>query len=288
MIFGYLLSLSAHTSKILIFHFLFELDMETALRKERLIRSHTLAKIEELIKKTPNYHVEPHDLEIAGIRHLPLALEGDNQHHPHFFQSYQEGLPLPQKEKEDKLLKFEPDQNHIMWDTRDMEIFFTRHFQDCWQYASQKYPHSPPQSGMCRETGDYKFGQLSECIGFNWYAVSVTDYPRGDNPHFKVMLESEAVGDSRLLRGEIMTITDIMATRLKTKSLYPHIIAPILVLSLMGPRHSRVLEADFDGISLNIRATKLYDFTQRNTDAVQLLTRYWLGDACGQTVMTTP
>jgi hypothetical protein len=55
----------------------------------------------------------------------------------------------------------------------------------------------------------------------------------------------------------------------------------------MGPRHARVLEADLDGEILNVSASKLYDFTQKNSDAVQLLTRYWLGDACGQTMMKT-
>lgn len=74
---------------------------------------------------------------------------------------------------------------------------------------------------------DYRFGQLLECIGFHWYAVSATDYPAGDYPHFKVMLESEINGDDRLLRGEIITITDIMATRLKTKSLRQHTVAPV-------------------------------------------------------------
>ncbi|KAJ6139968.1 hypothetical protein N7471_006454 [Penicillium samsonianum] len=58
-----------------------------------------------------------------------------------------------------------------------------------------------------------------------------------------------------------MTITDIMAASLRTKSLRPHIVAPMLVVSLMGPRHARVLEADLDGEILNIRASKMYDFT---------------------------
>ncbi|KKK24735.1 hypothetical protein ARAM_007177 [Aspergillus rambellii] len=247
--------------------------MEEALVQERAARRRMLTRIENLIKQTPNQHVESHDLKAASIRHLPLSLEGDTQNYPCFFKPYQGELPLPQKEKEDKLLKFKPDPDHIMWDTRDMEIFFTRYFHDCWEYALQKYPHSPPLSGIYREIGDYKFGQLLECIGFNWYAVSVTDYPLGNYPHFKAILESEAIGDDRLLRGEIMTITDIMATRLKTKSLRQHIVAPMLVVSLMGPRHCRVLEADFDGKFLNIRASKLYDFTQKNTDTVQLLTR---------------
>ncbi|KAJ5491893.1 hypothetical protein N7453_009990 [Penicillium expansum] len=245
----------------------------------------TLARIENLIKQTPSQHIEFPDLKAAGIRRLHLSLEDDTQHHPRFFNPYQEKLPLPLKENEDGLLEFEPDPNHIMWDTRSMQLFLTRHFYDCWSYASKKYPHNPPPSVSCREIGDYKFGQLLECIDFNWYAVSVADYPAGNYPHFKVIVESDVNGDDRLLRGEIMTITDIMAARLRTKSLRPHIIAPLLVLSLMSPRHARVLEADLDGEILNIRASRLYDFTQRNTDVAQLLTRYWLGDACGHTTM---
>ncbi|KAI2733470.1 hypothetical protein CBS147332_485 [Penicillium roqueforti] len=97
-----------------------------------------------------------------------------------------------------------------------------------------------------------------------------------------VILESEANGDGRLLRGEIMTITGIMVGRLRSKRLRPHVVAPMLVLSLMGPRHAGILEADFDGKILNIRASKLYDFTQKNTEFVHSLTRYWLGGACGK------
>ncbi|OJK00174.1 hypothetical protein ASPACDRAFT_60025 [Aspergillus aculeatus ATCC 16872] len=159
-----------------------------------------------------------------------------------------------------------------MWETREMELFFTYHFHECWIYADQRDPNNPP------------FPVDTE--RFNWYVVSVTDYWAGNHPHFKVMLESDAIGnESKLLRGEIMTITDIMAARLRTKSLRPHIVAPILVLSLMGPRYARILGADFDGKILNIRAYKLYDFTKKNRDAAQLLTRYWFSGAGGQTEM---
>ncbi|KAL2809607.1 hypothetical protein BJX63DRAFT_445194 [Aspergillus granulosus] len=244
--------------------------MLAALVQERAARRHTLARIEELIEQTPNQHVEAHDLKAAGIRHLPLSFEGDTQHYPCFFKSYQGELPLPQKEKEDRLLKFEPDPDHIMWDTRDMEVFLTHHFGGCWEDAWQKYPHSPPLSCVYREIGDYKSGQLMKCIEFHWYAVSVTEYSEGNCPHFKAILKSEAIGDGRLLRREIITITDIMATRLRTKSLRRHI---MLVVSFTGPRHSRILEADFDGKFLNIRASKLYDFIQMNT----ILCNCWRG-----------
>lgn len=61
----------------------------------------------------------------------------------------------------------------------------------------------------------------------------------------------------------------------------------MLVVSLMNPRHARILDADLNGEILNIRASKMYDFTRKNTDVVQFLTRYWIGDACGKTVMET-
>ncbi|RAK79452.1 uncharacterized protein BO72DRAFT_457114 [Aspergillus fijiensis CBS 313.89] len=211
-------------------------------------------------------HVESSVLEAAGICHLTLCLEEDNAlDHPRFFQQYQEELPL--LENEEELLEFEPDPDRIMWEARAMELFLTKQFYKCGRYAALKYPHNPRPSGGYREIGEYKFGQLLEAARFNWYAVSVTDYWTGNCPHFKVMLESDAFGDDRLLRGEIMTITDIMAARLRTKSLRPHIVAPTLVVSLMGPRHARVLEAGYDGKTLNIRASKLYDFTKKNTDA---------------------
>lgn len=218
--------------------------MDEALIRERATRRHTLARIENLIKQIPSYHVESPDLKAAGICHFPLSLEDDTQHHPRFFKPYQEELPLPPKEKEDELLEFPADPNHIMWDTRDMELFLTRNFYDCLSYAWKKYPNNLPPSGEYREyvtphsyfvlpltihdrIGDYRFGQLLECIDFNWCAVSVADYQPVNRPHFKVMLASDVNGDNRLLRGEIMTITDIMAARLRTKSLRPHIVAPV-------------------------------------------------------------
>ncbi|GLA93930.1 hypothetical protein AtubIFM57143_000783 [Aspergillus tubingensis] len=206
---------------------------------ERQARRHALAKFEEHIKQTPNMLVEPSDLKAAGPAvFLQIELTPDN----------------------------------IMWDTRALELFLFDHFHDCRGSAKREYPQNPPY-GVYREIGDFKFGQLLECGKFNWYAVSVTDYPDENLPHIKAIVENDAIGDGRLLRGEIMTITDIMRARLRSNTLRLHIVAPMLVLSLMGPRHARVLEADFDGAMLNIRASKLYDFTRKNTDAVQLLTR---------------
>lgn len=51
----------------------------------------------------------------------------------------------------------------------------------------------------------------------------------------------------------------------------------------MGPRHLRVLEAYYDGESLIIRKTKLYDMKEYNATTVESLTRWWFGYAAGET-----
>lgn len=124
--------------------------MDEALILERAARRRTLAKIEKLIKRIPSQHIESSELKAAGIRHLPLFLEGNTQHHPRFFEPYQEELPLPTEEKEDELLKSEPDSDHILWDTRAMQNFLTRYFYECWEHVMEEY-HNPPPSGVYRE-----------------------------------------------------------------------------------------------------------------------------------------
>lgn len=55
----------------------------------------------------------------------------------------------------------------------------------------------------------------------------MTDYPGENLPHIKAIVENDAIGDDKLLRGEIMTITDIMKARLRSNTLRPHIVAPV-------------------------------------------------------------
>lgn len=55
----------------------------------------------------------------------------------------------------------------------------------------------------------------------------MTDYPDENLPHIKAIVENDAIGDGRLLRGEIMTITDIMRARLGSNTLRLHIVAPV-------------------------------------------------------------
>lgn len=131
-------------------------------------------------------------------------------------------------------------------------------------------------------------------------------------PHMKCMMESELDGDDRLLRGELVAIIRTMATRLRTRSLRPHVMAPVnpslslspksaptwhavaealliqainqvMMYSFMGPQQLRVLEAYFNGKNLVVRKTKLYDMAHGNTATIDLLCRWWIGFAVGDT-----
>ncbi|PWY86570.1 hypothetical protein BO94DRAFT_535734 [Aspergillus sclerotioniger CBS 115572] len=56
-----------------------------------------------------------------------------------------------------------------------------------------------------------------------------------------------------------------------------------MVFSITGPQHLRVLEAFFDGQNLIVRQTRLYDLREYDAEVIDLLTRWWLGFAVGET-----
>lgn len=53
----------------------------------------------------------------------------------------------------------------------------------------------------------------------------------------------------------------------------------VLLFSVVGMHHVRVLEAYFDGKELVVGATGLYDLEQRNHELLIQLSRWWLGHA---------
>ncbi|PKY07513.1 hypothetical protein P168DRAFT_97567 [Aspergillus campestris IBT 28561] len=78
-----------------------------------------------------------------------------------------------------------------------------------------------------------------------------------------------------------------MVGRLNTKSLRSHVIAPVMVYSIMGLEHLRVLEAYYNGERLIVRKSRLYDMREYNPGQLDLLTRWWLGYAVGETTEAT-
>ncbi|KAJ5740773.1 hypothetical protein N7493_000645 [Penicillium malachiteum] len=119
---------------------------------------------------------------------------------------------------------------------------------------------------------------------FDQCAYFIEDNLAHDLPPCNFYQEYVQMFISRLLSiGEILLIIEAIIARLRTRSLREYIDAPVLVYSFMGLRHARVLEANFDGQSLLIHASKRYDLTKKDLETVKLLTQYWFGGVFGQT-----
>ncbi|PWY87804.1 hypothetical protein BO94DRAFT_565698 [Aspergillus sclerotioniger CBS 115572] len=196
----------------------------------------------------------------AGIQQRNLCLDGPEA--PLFFQPYQEELePLDELEYAIYDPSLEDYQN-----IRDLHITM----QNClW--------------------GDFNFEAMFE-NDYYWH-VSFTARTRMDInlPHMKCLIANDITGDDRLTRGELISIVNIMVGRLHTRHLRPHVIAPVMLYSLMGPHHLRVLEAYYNGVNLVVRKTKLYDMKEYDEKTLELLTRWWLGHAVGDTTkLITP
>ncbi|KKK27385.1 hypothetical protein ARAM_002292 [Aspergillus rambellii] len=259
---------------------------DNILLKERLARRKVLAEIYGRVLKTPSHHIDKDILQEACIQYSTLSLQEEPDLEPYYFKPYAGDLPLPEDPDNDlgsmdcDLLR----DNHIS-NARTLQLVLWDYAYHCGMLLEeQNLQHLSPFRGY-RETGDFKFGNLFEVMPNNWEVPTVLDTREGKFPHMKAMVISNTIGDNRLLRGELLAITDIMSTRLRTIELRPHIVAPILIFSIIGVRHARVLEAHFNGKDLIVRCSKLYDFSSSTPDLkpIRLLARYWLGSPCGET-----
>ncbi|PYI00547.1 hypothetical protein BO78DRAFT_329788 [Aspergillus sclerotiicarbonarius CBS 121057] len=230
----------------------------------------TLLTIKHKICKLETDQIDVSQAQDAGIRQLPMSLEQASDCLPSFFTPYEGDFVRP---GEDPYPPHKPDTpNH--WNVQGLHWYM----QSCLSQLILPHP-----SGICPKWGRFNFGALFETSYFWKVSSTCTALAKESLPHMKCLMESDAVGDERLLRGELITIINIMTGRLNTKSLRPHVLAPVMVFSTMGPQHLRVLEAFFDGQNLIVRQTRLYDMTEYDAGIVDLLTRWWLGFAAGQT-----
>ncbi|PYI01199.1 hypothetical protein BO78DRAFT_464824 [Aspergillus sclerotiicarbonarius CBS 121057] len=238
-----------------------------------------LRSIQETICQLETDHIDPHDAEGAGIQQRSMSLESklDN---PSFFIPYEDEYALL------------VDRDYPTYD-RNVETRlnvgeFHYYMQDC---CGQSYPEdeNKPEGIRFRSMAELRLGTLAEVNNHHWHVSLICSAAAVDEPlpHMKCLMESEATGDDRLLRSEIVAIIKTMVARLNTKSLRPHLMAPVMLYSIMGPQHLRVLEAHFNGKNLIIGQTRLYDMRQENMATIDLLTRWWLGFAKGETKSVT-
>ncbi|KAB8220908.1 hypothetical protein BDV33DRAFT_171119 [Aspergillus novoparasiticus] len=92
--------------------------------------------------------------------------------------------------------------------------------------------------------------------------------------------------DQTILRGELLLILRLMFTQLRKRRFLKHMVAPVLIFSIVGPQHARIIEAIFDGSNLVLRTTKIFDLRYKNVQGLKDFAEYYLGPPIGDTVKT--
>ncbi|RAK99754.1 uncharacterized protein BO80DRAFT_465779 [Aspergillus ibericus CBS 121593] len=135
--------------------------------------------------------------------------------------------------------------------------------------------------------GDFNFEALFEPHYF-WHVSLTCRTPMDIHlPHMKCLLANDIPGDDQLTRGELICTVNLMVGRLHTRHLRPHVVAPVMLFSLLGPQHLRVLEAYYNGVNLVVQKTRLYDMMEYDEGLMDLLMKWWVGHAVGETELIT-
>ena len=129
-------------------------------------------------------------------------------------------------------------------------------------------------------------------------------------PNIKCTLISNEYAGDELLSSELLMITRLMWQRRIRSMTLDHDIVPvsglhllllmllflrptgshlqILVFSLMGTQHVRILQAHFDGSTLIRLKSKTLDLTTRDDEALDLLGQWYCSDPVGNTMWDEP
>ncbi|RFU36202.1 hypothetical protein B7463_g20, partial [Scytalidium lignicola] len=111
-----------------------------------------------------------------------------------------------------------------------------------------------------------------------WQVMSLFFHEDIEFPHAKVIMISNIEGDDEMLsRGEILALLRVIRIRLKQAAYAMHDFHPVLMLSLMGPQHLRLIQGHFDGTDLVLQHSKVYNMLERDEDTLIFLTSWLYG-----------
>ncbi|PYH34572.1 uncharacterized protein BO87DRAFT_458926 [Aspergillus neoniger CBS 115656] len=117
-----------------------------------------------------------------------------------------------------------------------------------------------------------------------WLTVWATKLAKGPQPHIKAFVCNNMNGtNAKVLRGEVMVTLRLMIAHMKSVRFVEQLTAPVLLFSFMGPQHARLIEAYFDGNSLIMRPTRLFDLRKMDADVIRTMGQWFFGMATGET-----
>ncbi|PTU24451.1 hypothetical protein P175DRAFT_0553730 [Aspergillus ochraceoroseus IBT 24754] len=113
---------------------------------------------------------------------------------------------------------------------------------------------------------------------------TAAEFTDGSCPHVKAMIYNDLEGnDGQLLRGEIIITLRLIYAQFRRPHFFKHLTAPVLLFSFMGPQHARIIEAYFDGSSLVMRPTRLFDLRKKDEALIKTFGQWFLGSPTGDT-----
>ncbi|PYH92226.1 hypothetical protein BO71DRAFT_442619 [Aspergillus ellipticus CBS 707.79] len=249
-------------------------------------RRHDMKAIERSISALKSAQYILKDLENIPVEILPLPLttEGEPLFEPCFFEPYREPFQDPDpKENYPSYGVIEDWELSPMDWARDVYSYLDRYIADVTLNDTKLFfgQHSPKD--LPTRTGPLWEYETCRDYRFAWRDTAGCSVP--DGPQYKcMMLDDVDTDDACITRGELLCICRLMIKSLSVCAYVDHMIAPIMLLSFLGPRHARILLAHYDGKKLIIRKSELFDCRKKNIPAFRVLLRWWCSSAAGDTV----
>ncbi|KOS44650.1 hypothetical protein ACN38_g4451 [Penicillium nordicum] len=200
----------------------------------------------------------------------------DSASKPSFFEPYP-SIPEPSDSVVDKVrsvLEFE-------------DFCFTRPVDRARQVAgpwSSYAPYGVFPPWTRKDVGDYRpYKDLYEYDKPEFGALGMTDVRGKAFPHTNaVIYNGMEATDGMILRGELLTILRLMLGQLRKIRLLQHRKAPVFLVSFMGKR-ARAFESYYNGQSLVLRTTKLYNFPEDTSIGFKDFAEWYLSSPTGDT-----
>ncbi|RAQ70177.1 hypothetical protein COH20_001149 [Aspergillus flavus] len=145
-------------------------------------------------------------------------------------------------------------------------------------------------SSYLKSEAEYRFRRPLHhaSSGTDWITMNLWNRLDRRFAHIKCTLISNEYAGDELLSSELLMITRLMWQRRIRSMTLDHDIVPILVFSLMGTQHVRILQAHFDGSTLIRLKSKTLDLTTRDDEALDLLGQWYCSDPVGNTMWDEP
>ncbi|KAL4780255.1 hypothetical protein BJX76DRAFT_361032 [Aspergillus varians] len=118
----------------------------------------------------------------------------------------------------------------------------------------------------------------------HWEPKGFFESPSGGYPHIIAAIIHNTDGKNQsLTRGEVKASVRALHFRYRDRAFSKFDILPILIVSYIGPKHGRILQAHHNGEEMVLQYSPLMSFEKEETAAVSLFVRYKVSESGGPT-----